>query len=760
MRRYDTYDRLDDPPQPIGDRGFIGVNMRLDPAQLPPGYVSEAINMRFRNGVAETRKGFVVLPWLNKIVSGQTQPWGQVHGTGVFSDPFTLQEYLVIGADGAAYYTQAGNTPQALTLPAGTTLSGTVAFTQAFDTLIMHRGATTATLQMGRITQGFSLVEQTPSGNGTEPIPNATHSLFLQNRLFIPNDNDEIAASDFNDYTRYLPVFQEFKVNQGSADELVAIYKFNDTTLIAFKEHSIYAVSNVYGDLNALQQDELTNEFGLVARRSIAHVGKDLWFLSELGVMSIAQTEQNKLQGVVLPVSDAIQPLIDRINWRYAANAVAAVWDSKYYLAVPLDDAEVFGPALAPIGNVYSGGSATVLNLVVGKTYRWTKNLNDTFVQCGTVTLSNSGDFVAESTTATLLGTAATAITATLQQVTVGVNNAMLVYDFLAGAWAGYDEAEGWDFRDLFLFTYRGVRRLFFITSSGFVCLCEEDVEDAIAQPYLDLTLNGPLGAFAGDFRINGGTTQNLDPFSVLNTVGQWGAPFGEAGLATARTNLYADQDGVGFADGTFTAPNCQSQRITNGVRFYATNGVLPTATLNLDPADAAVLLATPSPAVPVQSTLVTRGYASEDGSLADYNWLVADLQTWAPQFSVDVIAPGVKEEQSAADDQTKSRTLYYEPSDASAFDLTNVNGDFLTPYREDYSVLLGTGTGAAAEFALYTVTDGVPLELHQEHRLTTRLNTKGRAAQVQITNTQGRIRVMSVTLEADEKQLSAGARA
>ncbi|MBK8001733.1 MAG: hypothetical protein IPK15_24275 [Verrucomicrobia bacterium] len=123
--------------------------------------------------------------------------------------------------------------------------------------------------------------------------------------------------SDLNDYTRYVPVAQEFNINQGSAGTLVAIFKFHDTTIIAFKQHSIYAISNVYGDLSELRQDELTGEFGLVARKSIAHVGKDLWFLSELGVMSLTQTEQNKLQGVLLPVSDPIQPLIDRINWRY-----------------------------------------------------------------------------------------------------------------------------------------------------------------------------------------------------------------------------------------------------------------------------------------------------------------------------------------------------------------------------------------------------------------------------------------------------------
>ena len=762
MRRYDTYDRLDDPPKPIGDRGFIGVNMRVDPAQLPPGYASEAINMRFRNGVAETRKGYVVLPWVNKIVAGQTQPWGQVHGTGVFSDPFTFQEYLVIAADGSAYYTQANNTPQTLTLPASETLSNTVTFTQAFDTLIMHRGTATATLQMPRITQGFSLVEQTPSGNGTEPIPNSTHSLFLQNRLFIPNDNDEIAASDFNDYTRYLPVFQEFKVNQGSADELVAIFKFNDTTLIAFKEHSIYALNNVYGDLNAIQQDELTNQFGLVARQSVAHVGKDLWFLSELGVMSIAQTEQNKLQGVVLPVSDPIQPLIDRINWRYASSAVAAVWDSKYYLAVPLDDAELVGDELLA-GTFSEGGAYTLRGIVAGATYRFTLGTDGITLTNGTESYGSAStgftkDFVAQGTTLAISGGFAL-LDSSVRRVRKGVNNAILVYDFLNQAWCGHDEAPGFAVSEFRLFPYNGERRLFVITVDGYMVMYEEDVEDQLPVPYTDVTAasagEAEIGAGGQTLRVNGGTIAVASAFDVVvNSGTQWGAAGGGGG------NLWADVNATpGYAQGYsipgWTAPNTQSFRLAHGVRFYATNGVIPAVVTNAE-----WLTIAEHGTQPIETTLVTRGYSSEDNSLSDYNWLIADLQTWAPEYSLSVVAPGVNEVQAVKEDETKDRTAYYEPAHAAAFDPSNVNGDFLTPYRQDYSVLLGDAVDATEEFALYTLEDGVPMELHQEHRVTERLNTKGRSAQVRITNSQGRIRVMSVTLEADEKQFSAGARA
>lgn len=65
MPRFRTYGQNDTPPKSDGDQYFIGVNMRLHPSMLPPGYVSEAINARFNDGVAEPRKGYVRLAWIN-----------------------------------------------------------------------------------------------------------------------------------------------------------------------------------------------------------------------------------------------------------------------------------------------------------------------------------------------------------------------------------------------------------------------------------------------------------------------------------------------------------------------------------------------------------------------------------------------------------------------------------------------------------------------------------------------------------------------
>ena len=177
--------------------------------------------------------------------------------------------------------------------------------------------------------------------DGTEEIPNADTGIYFQNRLLIPHHRDLVAVSDYLNYTRYQPVMSNFRINQGSEDKLVALVKFDQSTVICFKEHSVYAVRNIYGNLSDTFLDELTRTSGLIGKKAVTTVGKDIWYLSDQrGVVSLSVSESGKLQGLDIPISEPIQPLIDRINWKAATGAVAAYHQSRYYLAVPIDGAE------------------------------------------------------------------------------------------------------------------------------------------------------------------------------------------------------------------------------------------------------------------------------------------------------------------------------------------------------------------------------------------------------------------------------------
>jgi hypothetical protein len=67
-----------------------------------------------------------------------------------------------------------------------------------------------------------------------------------------------------------------------------------------------------------------------------------MFFLAQRrGIVSLRQSEEGMLQGVELPISDAMQPMIDRINWKYADQSRLAYWDNKLYAAVPIDDSSL-----------------------------------------------------------------------------------------------------------------------------------------------------------------------------------------------------------------------------------------------------------------------------------------------------------------------------------------------------------------------------------------------------------------------------------
>lgn len=68
--RYSSYGSYDDQPLLDGDEGFIGLNTKLDPTQLPNGIVSDSKNMRFDQGVAKSRKGCSL--FVNRSLGGAT----------------------------------------------------------------------------------------------------------------------------------------------------------------------------------------------------------------------------------------------------------------------------------------------------------------------------------------------------------------------------------------------------------------------------------------------------------------------------------------------------------------------------------------------------------------------------------------------------------------------------------------------------------------------------------------------------------------
>ena len=189
-----------------------------------------------------------------------------------------------------------------------------------------------------------------PQGLGFIHMPAPEFGILHQRRLIVPyqydpdNSNasrnvyDELIVSDILDNNTYDKIYASFRFNAGSTDFTVGVTSFTEDSILIFNKNSIHRVSGTTNPIAATSQI-LTDEIGATARRSIVQVGKNVFFLSDNGVYSLEFLDEYNLRGTQTPLSESIQSTIDRINKRLSNKAVAAYFDNRYYLAVPLDSA-------------------------------------------------------------------------------------------------------------------------------------------------------------------------------------------------------------------------------------------------------------------------------------------------------------------------------------------------------------------------------------------------------------------------------------
>jgi len=192
-------------------------------------------------------------------------------------------------------------------------------------------------------------------GLGFTHMPCPPWAIYHQRRLWMPFNyissgtsgsptitdreiRDEIIASDILDSDTYDQIENQFRIASGGADYVVALQPFAEDNLLVFLRNSIHLIQGISGDLEDTVVKEVTREVGCIARRSVKQVGNQVFFLSDNGIYSVDFGDLYNLRGSSLPISEAIDPLINRINPAYAMNAVAEYNDNRYYIAVPLDD--------------------------------------------------------------------------------------------------------------------------------------------------------------------------------------------------------------------------------------------------------------------------------------------------------------------------------------------------------------------------------------------------------------------------------------
>lgn len=187
----------------------------------------------------------------------------------------------------------------------------------------------------------------------SEPIPPATCLETHVQRLCMAGITDtqhDPATIFFSDYLDGKTWSITESVQVGSdGDDIIGLKSWRNNTLLVFKANSVWAVicdplvdssgnkvSPAYWTIN-----KISDSYGVVSRETIAQVGNDVWFLSKRGVCSVQRavaSEDNEMQA--LPISLPIQNYIDRINWNYAHTSSAIYFKDRYFLSIPIDNAQ------------------------------------------------------------------------------------------------------------------------------------------------------------------------------------------------------------------------------------------------------------------------------------------------------------------------------------------------------------------------------------------------------------------------------------
>lgn len=742
----------DEAPLLDGDDAFYGVIDRGDPAALPPGYVPHAVNMRFREAVAEPRLGTVRLPWFNKISGTNVQAWSSQEGAGKYRDT-ARRVWDLLAVEGGVQACLPNNAPRSVPLPAGETITARAQFLQLGSRVLLLRGDDADPLMMENLNTGFVPVPD-PVISALDRVPRARRGVIAGDRVWLITAEDEIWASDLFDFTSWHPLNQ-FIVGDG-AEAVVQIALFGDTNLIVFKRRSIWRLTDILtadaDGILACTAPNITRRFGCVAADSVVDVGADMLWLCEEGIASLTLTQLGAVQvgegQKRQPMfSDDIQNTIRRIRFDYAENAQGAFWDGKFYMAVPLDDAEALGLELSPIG-FSTAASNFIIPVTAGHTYRWVKTSVETNLVNGTETIAVSTDFTAQGSSV-LVNFSGVTVACSLKEVRRGINNAVLVYDFkaLRPAWQGYDQGEGIEVRLWFQSEYNRRNRLMLLGGHGWSFLYEEGYEAQLVLPYTDVTLTVDEVGDAGDtFRVNGGATLTT---SGTQDATHWNV--GAAGPISAADNLFTDGNYGYYAGSTITvwsAPNTIAVKLgDNAVRFYGTNGAPPTI-LRTGVLTGLVLVESRFWAA-VETELLTRGYSTPARlERKSARKLQALLETWDPQYSIALKSDGVSEETEFVSAQTRSRTIYDRPFDRAPWNAANASNDFPEPFRQDYSLNLGTP---------FKLGDGLGLGLHQAAEHTMPVRGRSSAHQARLRNTLGRVRVLGVGYEGRRRERGHG---
>ena len=266
-----------------------------------------------------------------------------IYASGIYSDPNAIgEQWIMVVAYNRVIFFASGQSSRTVRL-GGNAVDEASTIVQANNYVYLFRGDDSTPLYWnGDWSSTFAVVPDTTLPASFDSIPSSNQATYYQNRLWIKDGKDSIAASDVLAFTDYDPLANEFNLNTGNSDYVVATYPFGQNSLVAFKNKSILLLQNVEGSLSDVTVTEVTRQVGLVGINSVTSIGPDLAYVSNRNINLLTLTAtNNSLQHKILPLSTRIRKIMDRVNWEVSYKISLGYWNNKLYVALPLDNSTV-----------------------------------------------------------------------------------------------------------------------------------------------------------------------------------------------------------------------------------------------------------------------------------------------------------------------------------------------------------------------------------------------------------------------------------
>lgn len=266
-----------------------------------------------------------------------------VFACGTYSDPNSLMTpWITIVGQSQVGFFSFGQTSRYVSYPAGFVISLQSTIVQANNYLFIFPGIGQTPIRWdGNWANSFIAAPASTLGAGYQDIPQSNQATYYQNRLWVVNGKDTESASQNLDFQNFNILTAAFNLNVGTSDYLIASYPFGDNSLIVFKKNSVYLLQNVDGALTDVTSTEITRQLGITGINACVSVGPDVVFMTDRNITTVTLSIQNKLQGVKVPLSQNINPIIRRVNWAYSSKISMGYSNNLLFVALPLDNATV-----------------------------------------------------------------------------------------------------------------------------------------------------------------------------------------------------------------------------------------------------------------------------------------------------------------------------------------------------------------------------------------------------------------------------------